>query len=262
MSIGISTACYYPLETEEALKQVGKSGAKLSEIFFNTWSELKSPFLDILNDIKDSYGITIPSIHTFTATADSYMFFSNYPRRLYDSLKAFERFYEAAAELSAKYIVFHGDKQVGRLPDEVVAERYMMLEEGARRYGVHVLQENVNKFRSSDPEFITALRHYTCDEIMFCFDVKQAVRSGHTPDEIIVAMGNRIRHVHISDHSTASDCLLPLKGGYDFKGLFKKMNAMGYSGDYMIEVYNNAYKDYIELGETLDKLIEMNIFTP
>lgn len=262
MAIGISTASYYPLETEEALIEVGKAGAKVSEIFFNTSSELKSHFLDMLNDIKDSYGIRIPSVHTYTATADGYMFFSNYPRRLFDSLREFDRFYEAASALGAEYVIFHGDKQVGKLPDEVVAERYMMLEERAKSYGVHLLQENVNKFRSSDPEFISALRENTNDQALFCFDVKQAVRSGHTPDEIIEAMGSKIRHVHISDHSPASDCLLPFKGKYNFEELFRKMQNLGYNGDYMIEVYSNAYKDYSELAETLKKLTSIGCIAP
>ena len=53
MNIGISTASYYPLETESALEEIGKSGIKTTEIFFNAESELKDSFIDILEDIKD-----------------------------------------------------------------------------------------------------------------------------------------------------------------------------------------------------------------
>ena len=48
MKLGVSTSCFYPLETELALEQVGKSGVRNTEIFFNAESELKDSFIDIL----------------------------------------------------------------------------------------------------------------------------------------------------------------------------------------------------------------------
>ena len=40
MSIGISTACLYPMYTEQALEILLDQGFRLFEIFFNTISEL------------------------------------------------------------------------------------------------------------------------------------------------------------------------------------------------------------------------------
>ncbi len=251
MGIGISTACYYPLETELSLEQVGKSGVKVTEIFFNSPRELKPSFLDMLADIRDYYGLRIASVHTFTATADSYLFYSNYQRRFEDGLDYLKKFYNAAAELGAKYVIMHGDKITGKLPDEEVAEHFMLLENEANSFGVHVLQENVNLYRSADPEFIRNLIKNTDGKALFCFDVKQAVRSGHTPDEILDAMGGNVRHVHLSDHSASSDCLLPGKGGFDFSALFDKLNNNGYSGDYVIEVYKDCYNDPAEIANSL-----------
>ena len=34
MSVGISTACFYPAATEEALRCVAEAGAKVTEVFF------------------------------------------------------------------------------------------------------------------------------------------------------------------------------------------------------------------------------------
>ena len=48
MNIGVSTASFYPLETEAALEELGKAGVKYTEIFFNALSELKPAFIDIL----------------------------------------------------------------------------------------------------------------------------------------------------------------------------------------------------------------------
>ena len=45
MKLGISTACYYPLETEKALVAVGESEAGTAEIFFNAASEHEPSFI-------------------------------------------------------------------------------------------------------------------------------------------------------------------------------------------------------------------------
>lgn len=46
MSVGISTACFYPAATEEALRCVAEAGAKVTEVFFLTrrrnWSRIFS----------------------------------------------------------------------------------------------------------------------------------------------------------------------------------------------------------------------------
>ena len=57
MNIGVSTASFYPLETEAALEELGKAGVKYTEIIFNALSELKPAFIDILEDILDNYGM-------------------------------------------------------------------------------------------------------------------------------------------------------------------------------------------------------------
>lgn len=44
MSVGISTACFYPAATEEALRCVAEAGAKVTEVFFNSPSELERIF--------------------------------------------------------------------------------------------------------------------------------------------------------------------------------------------------------------------------
>ena len=44
MKIGVSTSCFYPVETEIALEEIGKAGVKVTEVFFNAQSELKPAF--------------------------------------------------------------------------------------------------------------------------------------------------------------------------------------------------------------------------
>ena len=256
MNIGVSTASLYPLETELALKEIGKAGVKTAEVFFNCESELKPAFINMLTDIKEEYGISIPSVHPTCSLAESFMLFSEYDRRFYEGLDKFERYSEIACELGAKYIIMHGGKNNGILSDEEYCQRYMQLNERTLKNGVWVLQENVANFRARDREFLRSMCDILGDDARFCFDVKQAVRSGYNPFELAEEFAPHIKHCHISDHNLSSDCLLPLKGGFDFEGFFKLMTSKDYSGAYVIEVYKNAYQNYNEIFGAFNKIAE------
>ena len=252
MNIGLSTSCFYPLETELSLKKVGSFGVKHTEIFFNAETELKSSFIDILEDIKDDYGIKVESIHPTMSLAESFMIFSAYERRFYEALDNYSRYSEIAARLGAKYIIMHGGKPNGILQDEEYCERYMLLKQATLKNGVTVLQENVAKHRAGDIEFLRSMRDILGCDAEFCIDIKQAVRCGLTPISLIDEFYQNTRHYHISDHSLESDCLLPGQGGFDFQNLLSFFKAKGYSGSLIIEVYNNAYKDYKELPHSYE----------
>ena len=81
MNLGISTASFYPLETELALEELGKAGVKNTEIFFNAESELKDSFIEILLCLKEKYIINITAVHPAMSFAESYMLISAYDRR-------------------------------------------------------------------------------------------------------------------------------------------------------------------------------------
>ena len=254
MDIGISTACYYPLETELSLEEVGKSGARVTEVFFNAESELKDSFIDILFDIKEEYGLKIASVHPTMSLAESFMIFSAYERRFYEALDQYSRYSEIAARLGAKYIIMHGGKPNGILSDEEYCERYMMLKEATLKNGVTVLQENVAKFRSGDIEFLRSMKEILGTDAGVCFDIKQSIRCGLEPFSMIDEFWDNIKHFHISDHSIASDCQLPLNGGFDFPKFFEILKNRNFKGDCVIEVYNNAYKSYDELAVSCKNL--------
>ena len=257
MNIGISTASYYPLETELALEEIGKSGIKTTEIFFNAESELKNSFVDILEDIKDCYGLNIVAIHPTLSLAEPFMIFSNYERRFNESLEKFAHYSEIAARLGAKYINLHGGRPNSSLTDEEYCERYMILKHETLKNGVTVLQENVSKYRAGEIEFMRSMRDILGADAEFCFDIKQAVRSGYSPNLLAEEFLDNIRHLHISDHSIASDCMLPGNGGFDFTAFFELFQNNGYRGDAVIEVYNNAYKNFDEIITACKNLVKL-----
>ncbi len=257
MKLGISTASLYPLETELALEEIGKAGVKETEIFFNCESELKDGFIDILLEIKEKYGMNITAVHPTMSLAESFMIFSAYERRFYEALKKFRRYSEVAKALGARYIILHGGKPNGILNDEEYCERYMALKNETRQNGVTILQENVVHYRSGDVEFLRSMRDILGDEAEYCFDIKQCVRCGYLPFDLINEFYDNIKHFHISDHSTAGDCLLPLKGKFDFEGLFKYLNEKKYKGSLMTEVYRFSYENYSDIFSSFNKLCEI-----
>lgn len=254
MKLGISTASFYPLETELAFEEIAKQGVKNTEIFFNCESELKDSFIDILLEIKEKYGINIDSLHPTMSLAESFMIFSAYERRFSESVRQYDRYAKIAKRLGAKYIIMHGGKPNGILSDEEYCQRYMTLKSTALQNGVTVLQENVRGFRSGDIEFMRSMIEILGKDAEFCIDIKQAVRTDNEPIAFAKEFLPYTRHFHISDHSIASDCQLPLDGSFDFPTFFELLKNYGYDGSMMIEVYNNSYKSYKEIFNSFDNL--------
>lgn len=118
-------------------------------------------------------------------------------------------------------------------------------------------QENVANFRSRDIEFISEMSDILGDNVTFTLDIKQCIRSGVNPLDMAKIMGKKITHIHISDHSYSSDCLLPFKGGFNFQGFFDYMKTLEFKGNYMVEVYNNSYKDPKEIIESYKALLKI-----
>lgn len=257
MNIGVSTASFYPLETEEALKEIAKGGAKNTEIFFNALCELKPTFIDLLKDITDEYGINVKAIHPTLSLAEPFAIFSSYDRRFYESLETFARYSEIAAEFGAKYIILHGGKPDLKMTDEEYCERYMALKDATLKNGVTVLQENVVNYRAGNIEFMRTMRDILGHDAEFCFDIKQSIRCGYPPLKVVEEFKENIHHYHISDHSIAGDCFLPGKGGFDFASLFNMLKSSDKDLSFIIEVYNNAYKDYSEIFQSYNYTLKL-----
>lgn len=247
MNIGVSTACFYPLETEESLREIGEMGIKNTEVFFNAQSELKPAFIDILKNIQNEYGINIKAVHPTASFSEPFTIFSSYERRFYEAVDTFARYSEIAAELGAKYIILHGGRPDGNLEDEEYCERYMHLKNTTLKNGITVLQENVVHYRSGDVEFLRSMREILGKDAEFCFDIKQAIRCGYSPMELVEEFKDNIFHYHISDHSVSSDCMLPGNGGFNFKEMFDFLKENSIDTSFLIEVYSSAYKEYSEI---------------
>ena len=248
MEIGISSSCLYPMYTEESFRLIASQGVQLSEIFFNANCELQPPFIKQLREIKDEYGITLSSIHPTMSLAESFVLFSNYDRRFNEGIEAFKRYGEIAAELGAKYVIMHGGKYNGTMDNHGYFDRFARVSEVVRQNGATLLQENVVNFRAGSIDSLRDMSDYLGDDVNFCLDVKQSIRGGYSPYEVLTLLGPKIKHLHLSDHNEQHDCMLPCEeGNFDFKKFLSAATACGYAGDSVIEVYRSAFREPDEL---------------
>lgn len=260
MSIGVSTSCYYPLETESAFKTIASLGFKTCEIFFNSFSELERPFLKEICLIKDDNGIRIPSLHPFLSFGEPYLLFSEYERRFEDSLDFYKRYFEAANILDAKILVMHGGKASNYVTDELYFERFAKLAALGKEKGITVAQENVVHYRSQSPNFLARMNEYIGHDFKVALDLKQAARAGYSAFEFVQALSGNIAHIHISDMKEQDDCMPPGEGDFDFVRLLAAMSASDYEGDYIIELYRHNFENDSQLvnaGHYIERLENM-----
>lgn len=252
MRVGISAASLYPMETEKALCHLNDLGYTLFEIFFNAYCETQPDFCALLNGLRASRGAEIKSVHPFISSLESMLLFERYERRLEEGLTLYKNYMEAAKRVGAEILVLHGQRLgAGSLSDREYCARYRTLYRAGQALGITVAQENVRLFRSASPEFIRTMRRELGAECAFVLDTKQAVMSGYAPEQLVEAMGERLVHVHLSDHTETESCLLPGEGSFDLIAFKSALCGVGYTGDVITEVYRPSIRDDAALQKAL-----------
>ena len=253
MQFGISSSCFYPLETERSLELVGQAGAKNAEIFFNAPSELTGPLLRELCAIRDRFGMQIAAIHPFMSFAEDFYIFSEYERRFLDSLEFYKYFFSAAQTLGAKWFVLHGARHA-RIENERYAERLFRLNETAKPFGVQIAHENVVHYIGETVEFMAFLQAQLGADFHMVLDLKQARRAGEDPFEFLERVGENVVHLHLSDGDETHDCMPPGTGMFDFPRLFDTLEKLNYSGVGIVELYRHNFSETAELTRAVRHL--------
>ena len=250
MSVGISTSCWYPTETECAFGRLARLGVHDAEIFFNAESETRGSIMQTILSTQKEYGVNVHAVHPFCTFAEPYLLFSNYKRRFQDGVEIYRRLGDTCHALGSDILILHGDREPFHIGEEEYIERFCTLAQTLERDGIRLTQENVVRFRSADVSILRRLRDALGEHFYMTFDVKQAVRCGLDPLELAREFIPHIVHVHLSDHGAAGDCLLPGRGNFDFRTLFSMLHAAGGCADYVLEVYRGAFQSDDELVET------------
>lgn len=253
---GISTACFYPMYPEEAMKIISGLGVSVCEVFFNCFSELEKPFLKELKAIADDGNISISSVHPFLSAIEGFLFFSSYDRRAKDGIDIYKKIFEAAAYLGANYFVLHGaPKGASFCGIDRYAEGYLALAESAAEFGITLTHENVCRTVSYDADFIRGFRKALNDNVSFTFDLKQCIRADQNPFKMIDAMGSCIKNVHINDYDMVKkECRLPFDGNCDIESVINKLLSVGYNGNFIIEVYSDNYSCHDDISASVQRL--------
>lgn len=251
MNIGISTASFYPTEIEQGIQNAADLGFRQIELFINAESEYVPPLRTELKKQLDALGLQTVSLHPYTSSIEGHLLFSDYARRTQDALDQYARYFEAAAVFGASYFTFHGEllRARGLPPAQAEARRfetYRALCARAAQYGICFTQENVSWCKSSDLMFLKKL-YDNVPELRYTLDIKQAHRAGHTWEDYVDTVGDRIVNLHISDYTERTDYLLPGQGTVDFSALFRRLEDRGYRGDALIEVYSSDYTELEQL---------------
>ena len=257
MRIGVSTASFYPLETEKTLDELNKLGVKDVEIFLEAESETNPEFCKVLKDRLEKYNMNIVSIHAFCAAFEPFLF-SEYKRRSSDALNVYIKYCKAMEHLGASYYSFHGNRSNATL-DKFSYREYCLtfssLAKIARESGGLLAWENVSWCQSADPEFLkNCLQYLDKKEFAFTFDFKQALRADALPQNYLDVMKDNLVNVHISDYDEFSSCILPGTGKRDFYEIFSLLDSYKYNNAVLIEVYSDCYRNYKEIGKSYDYL--------
>jgi sugar phosphate isomerase/epimerase len=155
--------------------------------------------------------------------------------------------------IGAQYYILHG-APAGRVPSELYCERFHLLAEAGKQFGVTVTQENVNLYESQSLRFLKEFCRILGNEAKITFDTKQAVRARVDIDEAVRLLGKHIVHVHLSDHGDLGDCLRIGKGRFQIAPFLKALRAQGFDGAVMLELYREAFGSTAELAEDFQKI--------
>ena len=257
MHCGISTACFYPQQTEDALKLLCDAETETTEIFFNTFSELQPEYVSRLQEILAESKTRVAALHPFSCMIEPFFFASDYPNRLQDGLALYRRYFEVCRTLGIPRVVFHGDYLQTPFPFARHCENYLLLRKTAREYGVEFCQENVVRCKCGRPDYILQMREYTGDDVSFVLDIKQMRRANVPLAEMTGAMRGRIAHVHLSDAVSGNDCVTPGRGDFPFEALFRELNKTDFEGDMMIELYRGGFSTLEELQTAAARMERM-----
>lgn len=253
----MSCAAFYGrFETEDAAAHLRHFPLETCEVFIQTPSEYCAAFGRTVREKLG--GLHCTSVHPL-GTQFEQQLFGKSQRQVEDAFRLFTGVCDAGREMGARYYVFHGPfgvhaplklERIYRLP-----ETFARMQEIAAARGMTVLWENVHWCSLRGPEEIRTLIQLL-PEIQFVLDTKQAHRAGFTPEEMLEAMGSRVKHVHALDIAADGALCLPGEGAIDWRGMMRQLKALDFDGSVILEPYDYLARDEAALTRSLTFLRE------
>ena len=254
----VSSATYFQrMDLEDIVTDLPAHGVADAELFLNSFSEYEKDFVRLLAERAAGSGLRVHAVHPMSIQFEPQLF-SIHPRQYADALRLYEKVLQNAVILGATRYVMHGPPYIRGVLKNAQFDRVSGLlldfSEIAAGYGVTLCLENVSWCLFQSPDFGKTLADRFGDRLHYTLDVKQAFRSGYTPDDYIDAVGPLIRNVHLCDYlkDEAGQYVwkLPGKGCYSFESLFERLRSIGYSGPLTLEGYSDSFQDLGEMFES------------
>lgn len=251
--IGMSTSCVFPLSTESAFRLARDADFDGIEVMITNDVTTQSPAA--LRELSQEYGMPVLSVHAPVLFLTQFVWGVGATRKL-------ERSAQLAQELGAATVVVHPpfrwQYRYARTFEASVASL-------AQRYGVELAVENMFPWKlgpvtvrgyspSPDPVQIE------CDATTL--DFSHAALGGRDSLEYALAMGERLRHIHLCDGpgSMAEGYLfdehrVPGRGNQPVAEVVQHLAARDWNGTLIAEVHTHGNE-----AARLEMLVETREF--
>lgn len=239
--IGMSTSAVYPLSTENAFRLARIAGFDGVEVMV-TKDEITQDARALL-ELSDRYELPILSIHAPVLLLTHFVWGR-------DPRVKLERSAELARSVGAATVVVHPPF---RWQAQYAQDFLRIVRETAGAYGVQIAVENMFPWKvggrnlkayapGSDPTVMD------CDAMTL--DFSHASLSGRDSLELAMAMGSRLRHVHLCDGSGSMDegrifdeHLLPGRGNEPVAEVLEYLVHHDWEGSVVAEVNTRKARD-------------------
>jgi sugar phosphate isomerase/epimerase len=250
ISIGMSTSCVFPLPLEEAFRLARLAGFDGIEIMVT--GDRATQDATTLRSLSRSYGIPILSIHAPVLLATQLVWGIRPATKL-------DRSAALAQAVGATTVVVHP-------PFRFQASYSRIFERTAddlgERYGVDVAVENMFSWTLGGRE----MRAYSpspyptdLDVRAMTLDFSHAALAGRDSLEFALAMGSRLRHVHLCDGlggTLFDEHLVPGRGSQPVAEVLGYLAKTKWDGSVVAEVHTHKARTTDDrlaiLGETLE----------
>ena len=251
--IGMSTSCVYPQPTEHTFRLAALAGYDGVEIMVTNDEGTRDA--DALLKLSGDYGLPILSIHAPVLLLTQLVWGRDPKVKL-------EKSAELACAVGAGTVVVHPpfSWQAGYARDFL-----RIVRETSRQYGVEIAVENMFPWKvasmslkayapGSDPTLMD------CDAMTL--DFSHASLAGRDSLDLAMAMGSRLRHVHLCDGSGSLDegkifdeHLLPGRGNEPVSEVLEYLVKECWSGTVVAEVNTRKAKTEQERLELLSETL-------
>jgi sugar phosphate isomerase/epimerase len=253
--LGMSTSCVYPLSPEHAFRIARLAGFDGLEVMVT--NDPVTQDADALNALSERFGMPILSIHAPVLLLTTFVWGRDPQVKL-------EKSAELAAGVGADTVVVHPPF---RWQATYASDFERIVRQTAGAYDVEIAVENMFPWKvrgRSLKAYAPSPDPTTMDVDSMTLDFSHAALSGRDSMEFTVAMGDKLRHIHLCDGSGSMDegrmfdeHLLPGRGHEPVAEVLEHLVRTGWNGSIVAEV--NTRKARSE-QEQLDLLIETRAF--